>query len=73
MQKIRLKIKWGSAKTDSDGKIIGWNDYVPGDVIEIDEKSNPLNATDYDIVKPKKQIIVKPEQRKEPKKPIGQK
>lgn len=53
MQRIRLKIKWGRAKTDDSGKIIGWNDYVPGDVIEIDEKRNPLNATDYDIVKQK--------------------
>ena len=57
MQRIRLKIKWGRAKTDpSSDKIVGWNDYVPGDVIEIAKENNPLNATDYDIVD-------KPEQR----------
>ena len=63
MQKIRLKIKWGRAITDDSGKITGWNDYVPGDVIEIAEKSNPLNATDYDIVKPEPERSPK----KEPK------
>ena len=54
MQRIRLKIKWGRAKTDSNGKITGWNDYVPGDVIEIEKKSNPLNATDYEVVIPER-------------------
>lgn len=53
MQRIRLKIKWNRAKTDSSGKIIGWDDYTPGDVIEIDEKDiSFLSLSDdaYDII-----------------------
>lgn len=38
MTQIRLRINWSRAKTDSSCKIIGWDDYHVGDVVEIEEK-----------------------------------
>lgn len=51
MLQARLKINWSRAKTDSGGKIIGWDDYHAGDVIKISEKDISSFSSDaYELI-----------------------
>lgn len=50
--RIRLKTKWARAKIDANGKIVGWDDYAIGDVVELNE--NPLADTDYEVIEEKR-------------------
>jgi len=35
--KIKLKATWSRAKTNKDGRIIGWDDFKPGDEVDVDK------------------------------------
>lgn len=34
--KIKLKTPWSRAKVNKDGRIIGWDDFKPGDEVAVD-------------------------------------
>ena len=36
--KIKLNKPWSRAKTDKEGRIIGWEDFKAGDVVEVSKK-----------------------------------
>ena len=66
MLQARLKINWSRAKTDADGRIIGWDDYRIGDVIEVSEKDISSFSSDaYEIIiQEKVQKSIKVQKRK---------
>jgi len=53
--KIRLNCAWSRAKTNSDGIIIGWDDYKAGDIVEVHEPI-PLNDTEYEQIEEKQEL-----------------
>ena len=53
--KIKLKKAWSRAKTNKDGKIINWDDYKAGDIVEVSKKElEYFNEADYEILEEKK-------------------
>ena len=35
--KVKLKASWSRTKTNKDGRIIGWDDFKPGDEVDVDK------------------------------------
>lgn len=48
--KIKLKKAWSRARTNRDGRIIGWDDYEAGDVVEVTKKELEYLGDRYEIV-----------------------
>jgi len=52
--KVKLKRPWSRAKTDEEGRIIGWDDFEAGDVVEVSKKElEYLDKDHYEELKPK--------------------
>ena len=45
--KILLKTTWSRAVTDEQGKIVSWNDYKPGDTVEVDNEPPLVYDAEY--------------------------